>query len=499
MKYIIYIFLILPGIISAQNEFDSTWTKFNKSGKYEYVYPFEHGRAVYRTFDNKMGIIDTNSNVILKPVYEYLMLNYSLVNLVETGKTIKGKFKRGYIDLQGNIVIPIIYDDVFVGNLNMIRVTINNKQGIIDSINRPILPLKFDQLHFDNNLIIAKNDSGFNIYDPNGNKVTNSNFRKIERFKFDKAIAINQSGQQIILNNSGQELMKVPKNFILIEITDENKFLFKDKVTSKTGILNSNAKITIEPIYDELIKIGKYYKATKKGYIGLIDSNGNIKIPFIYKSLYRAHYSDPEDFGKSYSYNLIAKINSKYGIINPDFDKPIIPFAFTNIETIFDKYYLTEDNNLNGLYYAHGKQLLNGECQIFNLWNNKIFGSSDGKCSIISLDEGEAQHTYVQVDSFLPYISCDKKNVTTPYQLCMYNGKCGVIDINGKIHIPFNYQKISNIKKSEKFIVQLNGKYGVINLKNEVLLDIKYDSYNFTYGGAFFKNKNDSKSKRFYF
>lgn len=500
MKYIIYIFLVLPGIVNAQSKFDSTWIKFNKSGKYEYVYPFNHGKAVFRTFNDKMGIIDYNSNVILDPIYEYLYVNHPIKSLVETGKTIKGKFKRGYIDLHGNEVIPIVYDDVFVDDLNMIRVTLNKKSGVIDSTNRNIIPLKFDYLYFDNSLIIARNNSGFEIYDSKGNKITNANFRKIERFKFDKAIAINQAGQQIIINNSGQVLMKVPVNLIITDIINENEFLFKDKVSGKAGIINSKSTIITPPIYNELVKIGKYCKATKNTDRGIIDSKGDIKIPIKYKSLYVAHYSDAEDFSKNYSYNLIAEINSKYGIINPDFAKPIVPFDFKNIETIFDKYYLVSDaKNKNGLYNTEGQQLLKIEYNLFNIWENKIFGSSGGKCSIVILDENQIRYTYVPVDSFLPYKNCDKKNVQTNYQMYMYDGKCGVVDIDGKILIPNNYQTINNFNKSEKFIVQLNGKYGVVNVHNEVLLELKYDSYHRAYGGAIFKNKNDSETKRFYY
>ncbi len=90
--------------------------------KFEYVYGFEKSYAVFRTFDKKMGVIDSTNKIVIPPVYSFIYNKKELENLFEVGnKTNKG-FKRGYIDLKGTIIIPIIYDDVFYFGNGLIKV-----------------------------------------------------------------------------------------------------------------------------------------------------------------------------------------------------------------------------------------------------------------------------------------------------------------------------------------------------------------------------------------
>lgn len=52
--------------------------------------------------------------------------------------------------------------------------------------------------------------------------------------------------------------------------------------------------------------------------------------------------------------------------------------------------------------------------------------------------------------------------------------KCGYLDINGKIVIPFDYSS-SNTFASGLGIVCKNDKYGCIDVKNKVIIDFKYE------------------------
>lgn len=65
-------FLIFPLITIGQNKFNLKIEKLKQNNKYENVYAFEINYAVFRTFDNKMGVIDSTGNVIIKPVFTYI-------------------------------------------------------------------------------------------------------------------------------------------------------------------------------------------------------------------------------------------------------------------------------------------------------------------------------------------------------------------------------------------------------------------------------------------
>ncbi|ELI6455916.1 hypothetical protein [Flavobacterium psychrophilum] len=42
--------------------------KLKQNSKYEYVYAFENNYVVFRTFNHKMGVINSAGNVVIKPV-----------------------------------------------------------------------------------------------------------------------------------------------------------------------------------------------------------------------------------------------------------------------------------------------------------------------------------------------------------------------------------------------------------------------------------------------
>ncbi|AIG31069.1 hypothetical protein IA01_11650 [Flavobacterium psychrophilum] len=42
--------------------------KLKQNSKYEYVYAFENNYAVFRTFNHKMGVINSAGKVVIKPV-----------------------------------------------------------------------------------------------------------------------------------------------------------------------------------------------------------------------------------------------------------------------------------------------------------------------------------------------------------------------------------------------------------------------------------------------
>ena len=71
--------------------------------------------------------------------------------------------------------------------------------------------------------------------------------------------------------------------------------------------------------------------------------------------------------------------------------------------------------------------------------------------------------------------------VHTSHSFCWYDkGPCGVIDDNGKIIIPFDYDFIEggiNPPSLEKDIIKVSvkGKYGWINKNNEIVIPLEYD------------------------
>ena len=80
--------------------------------------------------DGKWGMIDVNGNFVVPPLYENIYgfkYNFSIVKL---------NGKMGFIDRVGNLVIDTIYDSAEDFLDGIAKVVLNGKEGYIDSTGR---------------------------------------------------------------------------------------------------------------------------------------------------------------------------------------------------------------------------------------------------------------------------------------------------------------------------------------------------------------------------
>jgi hypothetical protein len=483
MKIPKLIFMFFPLIAISQIRFEPIKEKLKQNNKYEYIYSFENNYAVFRTFNNKMGVIDTTGKVIIKPVFSYIYNKKELKNLFEVGNEMNKNFKRGYIDLKGNIKIPIIYDDLFYVEKNLIRVTKDNKYGVLDTLNKMVLPTKFEYLSFDNDLIIARLNSTNSLYDYTGKPVSNLQFINISHFKNNNAIITFQDKSNAIINNQGNIVLKSIKDINFEKILDNSLFLVKNKLNSKKGILNSNGKFLIKCKYDEIEQIKAFFIAksnTKKGIISLTDS---IIKPFVYDEIYPNYSSyiitlgsiipERNNFGENY----ITIKHKLYGVLNPNIKIEIIPMRYKNIEELFGQYYIVQDDrNKKGLFFKDGTKILNEEYEFYNVFDNKIFATKNNKPLLIALKDEKYNETEVFVDEFLKF-KYEREYPNNGYQIFKSKGKYGVLNYENKTAIPNEYELIENVYNSKEFIVKKNNKYGLVNTENKIILEIEYDYF----------------------
>ena len=73
------------------------------------------------------------------------------------------------------------------------------------------------------------------------------------------------------------------------------------------------------------------------------------------------------------------------------------------------------------------------------------------------------------------------------------NGKSGVIDFNGKVYIPFEYERISNI--SEEFLKAKNedGKWGIIDINNNIIAPFENEDIGYKMDFNLIAIKNNGK------
>ena len=91
-------------------------------------------------------------------------------------------------------------------------------------------------------------------------------------------------------------------------------------------------------------------------------------------------------------------------------------------------------------------------------------------------------------------IKYNRYNILSDREICFFEDqKCGVLDLNGNVIIPFLYDYITKSEKFNMFFVRLNYKYGIIDIENNKKSDIIYDDIYILKNGEIIGVKKDGK------
>lgn len=342
--------------------------------------------------DNSWGFNDDKGNVVI-PSDKYTFLN----PMDEEGMIYAQKGgKHGYIDIHQNIIIPFIYDDLALFSEGLASAKKNGKYGFLDRKGKVIIDFQFDEVNgfYKSQLAIVQKNKKYGIIDKKGNSII-----------------------PIVYD----EIIK-PENDTLIVVSKVNKWaFFSEKGKQKTDF-----------IYDEIIFPAKKLILVKKNHkIGYLASDLTEKIPI-----------GKYDFGTPFNNNGLAIVSQKkrYCVIN-DKDEQIIKTGFDSIGYLREEY--SESDCFVG--FKNHKQTL------FNPKGNFIIDN--------------VKECFTE--------SCTLNNKAKEiYQVKNGKGHWGVIDKKGKILIPINYEEIYRFKGDSVAIVKSKNKYGLIQTNNKIIYPI---------------------------
>lgn len=113
--------------------------------KLSYITTFYKGKAVAQNNEHEDVIIDENFAITKKLEFTTVRgrFSYGLAQVNKRKAKVTLNDKWGYINTNGDIVIPIIYDDVWGFEEGISKVQLKNKQGYIDTTGKEIIPVKF--------------------------------------------------------------------------------------------------------------------------------------------------------------------------------------------------------------------------------------------------------------------------------------------------------------------------------------------------------------------
>ena len=207
----------------------------------------------------------------------------------------------------------------------------------------------------------------------------------------------------------------------------------------KHGIYYKSGKKCIPIEYDDIKRLyTNYWLTTKDGKVGLCWSNGNQIFPTNYKDI---SILRREEYGK-YDFFIVKK--DKYTILNSH-GKAIFPTQYDEIRQHND-YYILENSSGTDCLFNSG-ELVKG----------------------------------ILVDYYVAPFLHQENGQTKKYYDFKKDNLWGIIDGDGRIHIPALYQEhlrfVYNCNENLSLCLVANykGKRGIINFKNEIVLPFKYN------------------------
>jgi|GEM_PF-2853230 len=409
------------------------------------------------------------------------------------------------------------FETIYQYNNGIARVKKNKKYGYIDINGSIKIPLIYDDLRdFKNGFAAAKLDSKWGFIDEKGILVLEAKYSEVSDFDEYKLARVVNKDKWGMINSKGKIIIPIEfldnilygywKSEDLMVVTKTNGLL---NLNYSDGVYDREGNIIIPTIYDDIYIIritDENYKtirheiyASLNSKWGMINTKNETIIPFVYES---------RDCIRSFKNGFAAvKVNERWGFVNTKGIRVIDTF-FEIVNDFNGKMFEVRDKGKWGLIYLDFKQTLPCEYEKVEYNSNGYYKLlKGGKLGILGLDfvmnlpceyekiekveyDGKGYYKIKKEDkwgivdlNFKQILDCEYENIeflSKSYLKVKKDGKMGVVDINNKLVLAFEYENIQYL--TYQFLgVQKNNKWGIIDNKNNTICDFKYDKINHSF------------------
>lgn len=391
-------------------------------------------------------------------------------------KIVKGKY--GFIDKEGNLVIPTQYDTTWSEFENgLLQVTIAGKEGFIDKTGKEVIPIKYQGFDpsssLSNGFISAKLNGKYGVIDMNGNEIIPfmySNYVKFDEFGL-ASVEKNGSYGYIDRNNNEVTPFQYDGDFIRVR----NEYVIR-KYGRKYDLINKKTR-EVFPFkkFDKLLTPFVDVKAITRN-ISKDIAKYQI-VDFKGKTIKVLEYDEVKDIMINGCYQegvLLAKKDKKIGLIN-HLGEVIVPLQYDSVQ-------------------GYGG-------------NKSTYQTSD---IVISAKFGEKTewidlHKQEIVDT--PVIASESSFVKNAMNYDLYDnvwefeagicvkkdGKYGMLSKAGEEIVPPIYDSQIMLNGEGLYLIKREGKYGYINAEGKEIVPPMYDDADLFFSEGVAKVKRDGK------
>ena len=452
--------------------------------EYDWIDEIKNGYAKVGMGEDKnikYGLVDINGEVVIPLIYDGIHYNerqepkwvtkydglgpydmitgydgmsfesvsyYELEGLV----LVENDGKVGYIDMTGNIIIPVEYDEAYVYSNGLLRM--ENKMSTTNGIEYSL----------------------FSLFDSKGNVVLPVAYLSIDDFFDGLAITYQWKGKYGVVSEAG-EVVSLPEYDIVYDFSDGLATVGKN---SKYGKIDKTGKLIVPLEYDDISRsvhevtvVGIHIEGTHQ--YGVIDKDGHVVIPIEY-SYIDVHSDD-----------TLARVkkNGKYGFINYRTGKIILPVEYEELGDFYEGLaYVCEPSSVDGAgggRYGYidktGTFIVKPEYDYaYNFSNGLAIVKKNGKYGLID-KTGKV---------VVPVKFTDIDHISDELAKVRYSYYYGLINITtGAYVIPPEYDSLSFSYYDRLIKAEKNKKYGYIDINGNVVVPTIYDDiYSFSNGFA---------------
>ena len=415
-KYIVMIVIILLIIIAIAGWF--IYKQVEKDGReyeIEKINIQDYAYFIVRQ-DGKYGVINNHGDVVINPTY-------------------------------ANVIIPNPQKAVFIcyDENNDTKVLNQNNEQIFSEYTQ-LQPIRLkniaSDLMYEKNLLTYKQDDKIGLINLEGEVIANPIYETIEGLPYKEGeLLVKLDGKYGVINNKGNNLVEPEYDQITVDnyTTEEDGYKRAGYIVSNTtedgyryGYVDVDGNLLLEPAYTEISRITNikdgnniYLIVAQNGQYGLVKNQE----PIIKNEYQSISYN-------SESNTLTLEKTKRYGVATLD-GEVIIPTEFTQIDSTGIYTYATDvDGNVKAY-------------------------KEDG--------------TPAEIDSNVYILNTENEN----YQIKIDNTQgtsYSILNQAGEQITKQNYSYINYLYDNYFIVSVTGGKVGVINDKEEPIIEIQYDS-----------------------
>lgn len=356
--------------------------------EYDRATPFVEGLAYFASGDT-YGFMDKTG----KPVF---YLECDSISSFQEGLAYFSKGGRyGYIDKKGQVAIEPFFDDAGYFKEGLAKVLKGGRYGVINRDGDYIVAAEYDSITIDDSFIIARCNGKYACFD--------------------------KTGQSILEQCDHIDVMIKGKYICFV----------KD---GKAGLSDEKGNIFIEPLYDGIglqSPEQALFLVWKDGLYGVVDLQGEIKIPVAYTRIYYDSYADSIEGGV---FLLTDTNGSKECIDTADFSKKI-PCNYDSINWLDENRAVVSLDGLSGIIDRKGNLIEPIEYDMIRFFSEGELWLKKGSETWFYNSKGE------EVEDLGGYDDISEKG---NYYQVEKNGKYGFLNKQGEEVVPPVYSYVSS-------------------------------------------------------